>query len=86
MTEALWHLRDTKSALLVEDMRAACRDFLDNVGPDPDDSREFGESLGELRTVFGINLGILVERFDLEIRGQLAEIIPPSTPPELSSA
>lgn len=83
LTETLQRLpEDAKSALLVEDMRAACRAFLDAVGHDPWMSPDFGERLGALRGVFGLNLAILVDKFGIEVHGPLREVLPPVARPD----
>ncbi|MDT0456975.1 DUF6650 family protein [Streptomyces sp. DSM 41527] len=66
-------------------MRAACRRFLDAVGPDHSgrvrgrfESATFGVALGELRTVFGIQLGVIAARYKLELPEELVAILPAS--------
>ena len=66
-------------------MRAACRRFLDAAGPNHSGhvhgrfaSATFGAALGELRAVFGIQLGIIAARYKLELSEELADILPAS--------
>lgn len=66
-------------------MRAACRRFLNAVGPDHSgyvlgrhQSASFGAALGELRAVFGIHLGVIAARYKLELSDELAAILPAS--------
>ncbi|QIJ63773.1 hypothetical protein [Streptomyces sp. JB150] len=66
-------------------MRAACRRFLNAVGPDhsghvlgPHESATFGAALGELRAVFGIQLGVIAARYKLELSEELATLLPAS--------
>jgi hypothetical protein len=74
----------TKSSILGESltaMRAACRRFLDQVqrrqagryslGPD------FIRCLGELRALFGVHVARLACAYDLEVKEELASILPP---------
>jgi hypothetical protein len=66
-------------------MRAACRRFLDAVGPNHSghvrgrfQNATFGAALGELRAVFGIQLGVIAARYKLELSEELAGILPAS--------
>ncbi|MFH8794144.1 DUF6650 family protein [Streptomyces sp. NPDC017941] len=66
-------------------MRAACRRFLDAVGPNHSgplqgrwQNATFGAALGELRAVFGIQLGVIAARHKLELSQELAAILPAS--------
>ncbi|MFJ6646514.1 hypothetical protein ACIQPS_12745 [Streptomyces sp. NPDC091290] len=66
-------------------MRAACRRFLDVVGPNHSghvrgrfQNATFGAALGELRAVFGIQLGVIAARYKLELSEELAGILPAS--------
>ncbi|GHH70851.1 hypothetical protein GCM10018793_05550 [Streptomyces sulfonofaciens] len=66
-------------------MRAACRRFLDTVGPDHTGgarshmlSATFGAALGELRAVFGIQLGIIAARHHVDLPEELTAILPAS--------
>ncbi|MFJ8953954.1 DUF6650 family protein [Streptomyces sp. NPDC102381] len=66
-------------------MRAACRRFLDSVGPNrsgqvPEhfETAIFGAALGELRAVFGIQLGVIAARYKLELSEDLAAALPAS--------
>lgn len=69
-------------------MRAACRKFLDTVGPEDGPgvrhaferghyaSWEFNQALGEMRGVFGIYIAILAATHGLDIEDGLAKIVP----------
>jgi hypothetical protein len=69
-------------------MRAACRKFLDTVGPENGTivrhgfdhghyaSWEFNQALGEMRGVFGIYIAILAASHGLDIEKGLATIVP----------
>jgi hypothetical protein len=69
-------------------MRAACRKFLDQIGPVDGPvvrhafshghyaSWEFNQALGELRGVFGIYIAILAASHGLDIENGLASIVP----------
>lgn len=69
-------------------MRAACRKFLDAVGPEDGPvvrhgfshghyaSWEFNQALGEMRGVFGIYVAILAATHGLDVEEGLAKIVP----------
>jgi hypothetical protein len=66
-------------------MRAACRRFLDTVGSNPSERRlqtsawagaVFGAALGELRAVFGIQLGVMATRYKLSLPQELEALLP----------
>lgn len=65
-------------------MRASCRKFLDTVGPAPPSPQPFGgpagwafnQALGELRGVFGVHIGQLAVRYDVELPDHMAEMLP----------
>ncbi|MPY57131.1 DUF6650 family protein [Streptomyces spongiae] len=66
-------------------MRAACRRFLNTVGPDHAgwdrdhiDDATFGAALGELRAVFGIQIGIIAARYKIDLPEELETILPDS--------
>ena len=73
-------------------MRAACLSFVNAAGPGAMNFRgwhggeagPFGQALGELRTLVGIQLAILVSRYDLEIEEELASIFPPTDRDDIS--
>lgn len=64
-------------------MRAACRKFLDEMGP-PDSRRRvfypreamMWQALGELRGVFGLHLARLCAAFGVDVEPELATILP----------
>lgn len=66
-------------------MRAACRKFLDEMGP-PDSGRRMycpreammWQALGELRGVFGLHLARLCAAFGIDVEPELAKIFPPA--------
>ncbi|MGW2558825.1 DUF6650 family protein [Streptomyces sp. NPDC001514] len=65
-------------------MRAACRKFLNIVGPNHSPagrptrlrSASFGAALGELRAVFGIQLGVIAACYKLELSDGLEALLP----------
>jgi hypothetical protein len=66
-------------------MRAACRRFLDTAGSNPSERRLqtsplagaiFGTALGELRAVFGIQLGVMATRYKLSLPHELEALLP----------
>lgn len=65
-------------------MRAACRRFLNRVGSNHSPAREvrylrgasFGAALGELRAVFGIQVGVIATHYKLDVPGDLVDILP----------
>ncbi|MFJ9310838.1 DUF6650 family protein [Streptomyces cyaneofuscatus] len=66
-------------------MRAACRRFLNAAGPNHSgdvhnrfESATFGAALGELRAVFGIQLGVIAARYKIELSEDLESILPAS--------
>ncbi|MER6525219.1 DUF6650 family protein [Streptomyces sp. NPDC001508] len=66
-------------------MRAACRRFLNIVGSDHSgwnhdhiDDATFGAALGELRAVFGIQIGIIAARYKIDLPEELVAILPAS--------
>jgi hypothetical protein len=79
---------DGQLAQCLRAMRAACRKFLDTVGPEDGPvvrhafelghyaSWEFNQALGEMRGVFGIYIAILAATHGLDIEDGLAKIVP----------
>ncbi len=66
-------------------MRAACRKFLDEMGPPNSRRRVFyprealmWQALGELRGVFGLHLARLCTAFGVDVEPELASIFPAS--------
>lgn len=64
-------------------MRAACRKFLDHMGPPDSRTRSFypreaviWHALGELRGVFGLHLARLCAAFGIDVEPELAAIFP----------
>lgn len=76
--------------VLAEHIRAmgsASRRFLDRIGTDYDAMREGGhylsweflDALGQMRALFGVHLAMIAARYDLDIRGELRNILPPES-------
>jgi Family of unknown function (DUF6650) len=73
-------------------MRAACLKFVEAAGPGGRNFRgrhgggagPFGQALGELRSLMGVQLALLTARYDLEIEEELASIFPPADRDDLS--
>jgi hypothetical protein len=73
-------------------MRAACIQFVNAAGPGAmnfrgwhgDSAGPFGQALGELRSLMGIQIALVVSRYDLEIEEELASIFPPTDDEDLS--
>ena len=77
-------------------MRSACREFLDQVGMKGEeiwlptggplrnrngmDDFQFNQALGKLRGLFGLHVGAIAAKFELDIEDELATILPP--PPD----
>lgn len=91
LTSELGHLTgDGQLAQSLRAMRAACRKFLDSVGPEDGPvvrhafdhghyaSWEFNQALGEMRGVFGIYIAILAATHGLDVEPGLARIVPGS--------
>lgn len=79
---------DSQLAQSLRAMRAACRKFLDTVGPEDGTivshafdrghyaGWEFNQALGEMRGVFGIYIAILAATHGLDIEPGLSSIVP----------
>jgi hypothetical protein len=75
-------------------MGAACRKFLDRMGPSDDRhyhdasscghwrSWLFQDALGQMRGVFGIHLALIAARYELTLRGDLESILPTEVRPD----
>lgn len=77
-------------------LRAACREFLDSIGIQGEeiwvppvnrlrnasgmDDFQFNQALGKLRGLFGLQVGAIAAKFDLDVEDGLATILPP--PPD----
>lgn len=81
------------SGVLAEHIRAmgsASRRFLDRIGTDYDTMREGGhylsweflDALGQMRALFGVHLAMIAARYDLDVRGELRNILPPESGPD----
>ena len=77
--------RDTSLAATLRALRAACRKFLDTVGPMGHRYGVIGNgysdwvfiaALGELRGTFGIHLATLATNYGLDVEDDLASILP----------
>ena len=90
LTEEIGKLPSKDSALAehLRAMRAACRQYLDNVQVsgrgriihpygDGYGSQEFFTALGELRAAMGFRIGILAVMYGLSVDGDLEKILPP---------
>jgi hypothetical protein len=74
---------DNELAKNLRAMRAACRRFLSKVESSPAGSS--GErpywvtdgTLGELRSIFGLHIGIIAVKYGLDLEDELASILPP---------
>lgn len=77
---------------IMKALRGACRKFLDSAGPDAREFRNggryYGETdpfslaLGDLRTAFGYQLAVLLDRYGIEIEEDLASILPAADEPD----
>jgi hypothetical protein len=89
LTDELGQLTgDSQLAQSLRAMRAACRKFLDAVGPEDGTivshafdrghyaGWEFNQALGEMRGVFGIYIAILAATHGLDIEPGLSSIVP----------
>ena len=76
ITDALQQIDGKSPAVdFLRRMRAACRRYLDEVGPHHG-RQIFGVALGELRATFGAQLQMLDQMFKLDMERQLREIFP----------
>jgi hypothetical protein len=71
-----------KLARALQEMRAACRRFLDIAARDPQnfrlDAPGFLVAVGELRSTFGFYVAALADRYNLDVDDDLRQILPPS--------
>jgi hypothetical protein len=73
-------------------IRAACTRFVNAAGPEARNFRgfhgsganPFGQALGELRSLVGIQVALLVDQYKLEVEKDLLSIFPPSDDQDLS--
>ncbi|MFB9832670.1 DUF6650 family protein [Actinoallomurus acaciae] len=73
---------------VLRSMRAACRQFVDRAGPEAANFRHrdpnphtvdpLSLALGDLRTVMGLAIATMAEKFDLPVEEDLAAILPPT--------
>ena len=89
LTDALTRLSN-KGVLAdhIRAMGAASRRFLERIGseatPDYDAMRQHGhylsweflDALGQLRGIFGVHIAIVAARFNLDVHGELASVLP----------
>lgn len=97
LTDEIGSLADDEALVPhLQTMRAACRQFLDQVSASTDgdrdrrlwvayqplDDRDFPlvVALGELRSAMGIQIGLVAATFDLDVPDTLVAILPP--PPD----
>jgi hypothetical protein len=67
-------------------IRAACTQFVNQAGPEArnfrglygDGANLFGQALGQLRSLVGIQLALLVDRYKFKVEDDLLVIFPPS--------
>lgn len=94
-TATLQELPDkSEAAGSLRALRAACRRFLEEPRPDfrnlsprrldhwddrDDYDPGFFTALGEFRATVGIHIAMLAHRFDLDVEGDLAAVLPPPT-------
>jgi hypothetical protein len=71
-------------------MRAACRKFVDAAGPGAEnfhpgwpENSLFVVSLGDLRTLMGVQIARIATQFDLPLEEELASIVPPADEDDL---
>lgn len=73
-------------------IRAACTQFVNQAGPGARNfqgfhghgANPFGQALGELRSLVGIQLALLVDRYKFKVEEDLLSIFPPSDDQDLS--
>ena len=74
------HAPDQKLGHAIQEMRAACRRFLE-IAQDTDllsgGQTAFLVAVGELRSTFGFYIAALADRYDLEVHDDLRQILPP---------
>ena len=71
--------------LCLREIRAACTQFVNKAGPGArhfqgylgDQANPFGQALGELRSLVGIEVARLVDKYDFEVEEDLLSIFPP---------
>ncbi len=84
LTDALQRLQESSKATPnVRAMRAACREYLDDS---QNNSRHGGflVDLGRLRTIFGYQIAQLSVMYGIDIKGELAKILPPEYKEDIS--
>ena len=78
LTSAIQRLSaDSNAAPLLRAMRAACRQYLNEMQAHRPPMFSFLTSLGTLRSLFGINIAYLAIEYGIDIEGELASIVPP---------
>jgi len=73
-------------------IRAACTQFVNAAGPEAQNFRgfrghganPFGQALGELRSLVGIQVALLVDQYKFKVEEDLLSIFPPSDDQNLS--
>lgn len=70
----------------IQEMRRACRNFIDRAGPEAatfqEDRDSFIAAASELRTTLGFYVAALASRYGLSVDDDLASILPPRAGPE----
>jgi len=78
LTGALKRLPEKSEAVgCLKAMRAACREYLDNVRPLARGPFAFMTELGRLRAIFGVQVAYLAVKYGIDLHGELVRIIPP---------
>ena len=78
LTSAIQRLAEDSNAVpLLRAMRAACREYLDEMREHQPPMFSFLTSLGKLRTLFGVNIAYLAIEYGVDVEGELASIVPP---------
>lgn len=76
------HDLGAKLARALQEMRAACRRFIDAAAEDPSgfrsDAPRFFVAVGELRSTFGFYIAALADRYSLNVDDDLRQILPPT--------
>lgn len=83
------HNPGAKLERALQEMRAACRRFIEVAGPDSRtayaDEAWFFVAAGELRSTFGFYVAALADRYDLEVDDDLRQILPPAAEDEVEN-
>lgn len=84
LTEALGQVsQESRLAMHLRGMRAACRRFMDEMVGSPSHRRwhfediSFGIALGELRSAMGPHIAAIAVAFNFDVEDELAKMLPP---------